>query len=251
MVMEKALIRHPLIPVETPGLGLSAAQADVWNAQRLATSDNLYNIGGYVEFRDALKRDVFHAALLRALTEADSYRFNFLETEHGPRQVPTHVSRVDIPLVDFSGGEDPRAAAAAWMHAEADRPFDLSAGPAYRFALLGIGAGRIQWFCVAHHLVTDMSGLSLLVRRVAELYNAAICDTAPPAVAMTPWSEVLEDEREYYASARSSSDRDYWRKQLLDRPELVSLCGDAFGWPAMAVGSSGVLPRSLVARLED
>src|SRR3954471_1391518 len=107
MVMQKALSRHPFTPAETPGMGLSAAQAHVWNAQRLATSDNLYNIGGYVELRGALNRDVFHAALLRTLTEADSYLFNFLDTEQGgPRQIRAQLSRVDIPLVDLSGSED-------------------------------------------------------------------------------------------------------------------------------------------------
>src|SRR5882757_952192 len=211
MVMQKALIRQQFTSTGTPTLDLSVAQTDVWRAQRLASGDPLYNIGGYVEIFGTLNRGAFHAALLRALGEADSHLVNFLDSNAGPRQVHTSVSSVDIPYIQLSDSKDPRAEALAWMYADMERPFDLCGGPAYRFALLEIGTDRVLWFCVFHHLITDLFGTSLFLSRTAELYSSAIENTAPPPAELTPWSEVLDDEREYYASNRCERDRTYWR----------------------------------------
>src|SRR4051812_33872585 len=171
MAMKEALIRHPVVSPDLTGLALSVAQAEVWRAQRLAGNDTLYNIGGYLEISAALNRELFHAALLRALTEADSFLFRFRQTDQGPRQFHVPISRVDIAFVDLSSGDTPRAEAVAWMEMERNRPYDLSAEAAFRFALLKIGADRFLWFCSAHHLVTDLFGFSLLLRRATQLYG--------------------------------------------------------------------------------
>ncbi len=76
-------------------------------------------------------------------------------------------------------------------------------------------------------------------------------ETAALAADLTPWPEVLEDEREYHASARYARDREYWRERLRDRPEAVTLSGRTPGWPVATVGSIGTLPRAVVARLEE
>ncbi|MBS0419578.1 MAG: hypothetical protein JSR66_17855, partial [Proteobacteria bacterium] len=248
--MQKALSRQQFTSSGTPALDLSVAQTDVWRAQRLSSGDSLYNIGGYVEVFGSLNRSALHAAILRALNEADSQLHNFLDTPDGPRQVRTSVSSVDIPHVDLRDHEDPLAAATAWMSADMERPFDLSSGPAYRFALLQIGPQRTLWFCAFHHLVTDLFGTSLFLSRTAGLYTSAIENSAPAPAELTPWSEVLEDEREYYASNRCERDRVYWREQLQNLPEAVTLSGRAPGWPGASVGSVGSVPRALVARLE-
>jgi amino acid adenylation domain-containing protein len=67
---------------------------------------------------------------------------------------------------------------------------------------------------------------------------------------LTRWSEVLDDERHYYNSHSCERDRNYWRDQLRDRPAAVTLSGRTPGWPGPTVGTSGVLPRALVAQLE-
>jgi len=46
MVMQKALIRQQITSTRATRLPLSVAQTDVWRAQRLASGDTLYNIGG-------------------------------------------------------------------------------------------------------------------------------------------------------------------------------------------------------------
>src|SRR3569833_1890888 len=250
MVKKEALIRHP---VATPGpteLPLSVAQAEVWRAQRMAGSDTLYNIGGYLEIFAALERELFHAAVLRALTEADSFLFRFRETDHGPRQIHAPISSVDLAFIDFSRGNAPRAEAAAWMEAERNRPFDLSAGPAFRFALLKIGVDRYLWFCSAHHLVTDLFGLSLRVKRVIEWYSAATANRPVPAAELAAWSEILVDERRYYSSDSCARDRNYWQEQLQDRPHALTLSGRLPGWPGTTVGSGEILSHSLVRQLE-
>src|ERR1700748_1294689 len=123
-------------------LPLSVAQTDVWRAQKLAPASPFFNIGGYVEIRGSVDPKVFEAAVGRALEDSDSLRFRFVETEHGPGQVRAAVGQLEIPTVDLAGTVDSHAAALAWMQADMDKPFDLSNGALYRFALLKLSDNR-------------------------------------------------------------------------------------------------------------
>src|SRR5207244_9940185 len=52
------------------------------------------------------------------------------------------------------------------------RPFDLSAAPPWRAALLRLGAGDHAVVMVLHHMITDGWSMDLLLREVRELYLA-------------------------------------------------------------------------------
>ncbi len=163
-------MQNPLsLPQDSPNpasdLPLSAAQAGVWYAQQLAPTDPLYNIGGYVEIFGSVNPGGLRTAIEHAIQEADSFQFTFAVTEQGPRQISSTVADVALPILDLSGAVDPRGAAAAWMDSEMDRPFDLSGGPLYRFALIKIAPAHTLWFCAFHHLITDLFGATLFLHR--------------------------------------------------------------------------------------
>jgi amino acid adenylation domain-containing protein len=246
---EDAPIRPQNVSAVAVRLPLSVAQTDVWRAQKLAPGDTLYNIGGYLEIFGAVDRRVFRAALYRALNEADSLLFRFTETATGPQQVRMPAEDVDIPFVELSASKDAPGEAQAWMHADMERPYDLSGGPLFRFALIKVSDERVFWYCAFHHLITDLFGAEVFMRRTAELYG--LDERASAAVELTPWAEVLRDEREYRASARCERDRAYWRERLRDRAAPVTLSGRPPGWPSAALGSTGSIPRVTLTRLEE
>jgi hypothetical protein len=210
-------------------LPLSIAQTDVWRAQKLAPDRAIYNVGGYVEIFGSVNRTVFGTAIRQAVDESDSHLFKFVETGGDPRQVRTSVADIHIPYLEFTGEVDPHAAAMAWMHADMERPFNLSDGPLFRFALLQVGDHRVLWYCAFHHLITDLFGTALFLRHAAHLYNAQIGDEPPPKAGLTSWSEVLRDEEEYRTSARFERDRSYWREPPRARNALRSTAGVADG----------------------
>ena len=232
-------------------LPLTIAQRNVWTAQKLAPADPLYNIGGFVELPASVSRDRLETVVLRALREADSLLFIFIDTERGPSQVRTEVTDVEIPFVHLDCSTSPRASAVAWMESDLQRPFDLGTGPLFRFALIRISDECALWYCAFHHLVTDLFGTVTFLRRAAELYDAAIGELRPPPTDLTPWSEVVGDEEEYRSSPLFHRDRRYWNELLRTRPEAVTLSGRQPGWSNATVAAVGTIAGSTVSRLEE
>src|SRR6202044_3163511 len=105
-------------------------------------------------------------------------------------------------------------------------------------------------FLVMHHLIVDFLGTALILRRVAELYSSRIDGVLPVPAERTSWREFLRDEASYRSSTRHDRDRDYWRAQLRDYPEAVTLSGQAPRWPEEVVAALGMIPRSTVIELE-
>jgi nonribosomal peptide synthetase DhbF len=143
-------------------LPLSVGQLEVWRAQQLAPNSALYNVGGYAEIFGVIEHAPFESALCEALSEADSFQLRFVETPEGPRQAFQRFTNVALPFIDASRGVDPEGEAQSWMHAAMQKPFDRSAGPLFRYALIKVADDRFFWFLVMHHLIIDFLGTALV-----------------------------------------------------------------------------------------
>jgi amino acid adenylation domain-containing protein len=230
-------------------LPLSAAQTDVWRAQKLAPENAKYNVAAYQEIFGAIDRRLFEAAIRQAIGESDTHNSRFVETKEGPRQISGFRTEFKIPFMDFSREADARAAAIAWMQAAMYEPFDLENGPLFRFALIRIADDRSFWFMIFHHIITDLVGSALLYPRVADLYNSSIDGQERP-LERTSWLEFLNDEQDYGNSPRFKRDRDYWRDALRGYSPAVTLSGKPPAWPGPTIESGGKISRSLVVELE-
>jgi amino acid adenylation domain-containing protein len=230
-------------------LPLSVAQLEVWRAQQLAPDSALYNIGGYLEIFGVIEHAPFQSAVREALSETDSHQLRFVDTPEGPRQVFGRFTNVTVPFIDASRGVDPEGAAQGWMRAAMEKPFDLSAGPLFRYALIKVADDRFFWFCSMHHLIIDFFGTALFLRRVADLYSSRIDGQLRVPAERTSWRGFLRDEASYRSSTRHDLDRNYWLEQLRDYPAAVTLSGQPPCWPDEVVTAVGSIPRSTVVAL--
>ncbi|HEV2703440.1 MAG TPA: amino acid adenylation domain-containing protein, partial [Steroidobacteraceae bacterium] len=248
--MERPPALHPESKPDTHGLPLSAAQLDIWRAQKLEPAATLYHIAFYVEIFGALDRDIFTAALQQGVREADSFNLQFSQSAAGPHQ---HIGRndaADVAFVDVSETADARAAAMSWMQQSLERPFNLAAGPLHRFALIKTSTDMFVWFGAYHHLTTDLFGATTFMRYVADLYNARIGPGATPVAGLTPWQEVLADEADYARSERYRRDRQFWRQQLQERSNPVTLSGRPPAWPRGTIENVASISGSTFAQLK-
>ena len=245
--------------VETLGLSdtgaqtlfpLSAAQTGVWFGQKLDPGSAFYNVGGYVEICGPVDHGAFERALRQAVAGADGLHLHFIETEDGPRQYFARDVEWDMPFIDVSREADPRAASVAWMLDDMARVFDLTHGPFFRFALFQAAQDRFFWYEVYHHLINDFFGSLLVERRVADLYSRLVNDAKPQTEEPSSWLDLLKEDDSYQLSARRERDQSYWRAQLIDRPDAVTLSGRPPGWPGRIFQSAGYIPRSIVNELE-
>lgn len=240
---------------------LSALQSGVWAAQMLAAEGTVFNFGQYYEIPGAVDPRLLKAALRRVVEGSDALHLRILETGDGPRQAIGDVPDWSMPLIDVSAAPDPRAAAEAWMRDDVWRAVDLARGPLFGFAVFRAAPDRFFWYARYHQLCNDGVGVSLVARRVAARYSAlaegggaeARLPASPGRAAESEspgsWLDLLADEERYRLSDRYERDREYWRRQLADRPAPVTLSGRHGVLPRRPIRRTGRLPRPVAEAL--
>ena len=229
---------------------LSVAQLGVWVIQMLEPRNPIFNIAEYLEILGPVDPRLFETALRLVVAETDSLHLRFVEMDDGPRQFLLPKLNWVMPFIDVTSEDDPRIAAEAWMREDMDRVVDLSCDHVFSYALFRAAPDRFFWYSRYHHLCHDGFGQSLLAQRVAVVYSALV--EGRPAEAEKPgsWFELLDEEENYRRSARYVRDQGFWREQLVDRPEPVTLSGKL---PARSQHSfirrTGHLPQSVTEAL--
>ncbi|MFE3288151.1 condensation domain-containing protein, partial [Streptomyces sp. NPDC059233] len=203
-------------------LPLSAAQYDIWLAQRIGAPSPVYNSGEFVVIDGPLDRPLFETALRQAVAEAEGLNVRIVEDAHGPHQVVTRPEW-SLTVLDLSASSDPEAEAHAWMREDLDRPADPTASPLFAYALFRLSADRHLWYQRYNHVVMDAFGWSLFGRRTAAIYTSLVRGTPCAEARFGTITDVLDEQEGYRGSAGQEEDRAYWTGRFADRPNPVAL----------------------------
>ncbi|MBA8930840.1 amino acid adenylation domain-containing protein [Kutzneria viridogrisea] len=217
---------------------LTSAQREVWLALQLDPDRAAQRVGRCLEFEGAIEPVLFEAALRQAVAEAEPLHARFgADAANEPRQWVQPDPDWQLPVIDFSAEHDPGAAAQEWVRAELARLPDPASQPLFGFALLLLGPHSSVWFQGAHRLVADEATLSLLARRVAELYGALLTGQEPPRPWFGSLRAMVEADHDY-ALTTARTDRQYWLDRMTPAPEPVGLVDrrPGAGWTRVATG---------------
>jgi enterobactin synthetase component F len=201
-------------------LPLSGAQQALWFAQQLDPRSPAFSCAHAVDIRGPVDRGRLLAAITEVTAAADVLHRAFEVDGDTVWQVPRPPRPVEV--IDLSTSPDPRTAADDWMRADLARPIDLLADDAARQALLVVAPEHTVWYVRAHHILLDGYAFSMLEERVSAAY-AALGRGEPVVPGFAGLDTLLDDERAYDASERSSADRDFWRDRCAGGPDAVSL----------------------------
>ncbi|MEU9497961.1 amino acid adenylation domain-containing protein [Streptomyces sp. NPDC048196] len=227
---------------------LSTAQRGMWFAQQLDLESPSYNIAQYLEIDGPIDVVLLDAAVRRVVAETDTLNVRFTQDGQEPRQIFEPADE-GLSVLDVSSEPDPRAAAEAWMRAEMVRPVSLGSGRTFTLTLLRAGTDRHFFSLRGHHLVTDGYMCALFLRRLAEVYTAALHGAAVRADDGGSLDLLLEDEAEYRASERFMRDRDFWLGRLAGRSEPRSLADRTVGVSRSFLRETAQLPSATVDAL--
>ncbi|MFE7580050.1 amino acid adenylation domain-containing protein [Streptomyces gardneri] len=194
---------------------LTAAQTEIWLAQQLEPDSAKYNLSEYLDIEGPLDPSMFERAVRDTIAEVDSLNIRFTEAPDGtPRQESNNPHWLFQPM-DLSAEPDPRAAAIRWMRAQTARPLQLG-GPLLAGALIRLSDRRNLWYQRYHHIAIDGYGMSLVARRVADLYTARLTGLRPSDSVFGSINDVLCDDEQYRQDGRYDADATYWKKALAD-----------------------------------
>ncbi|HEX2188927.1 MAG TPA: condensation domain-containing protein, partial [Longimicrobiaceae bacterium] len=165
----------PVVPTGRTGpLPLSFAQERLWLVDQMEPGSAVYNIPVAWRLGGALDEAALERAMGEVVRRHEALRTTFAEVDGSPVQVIAPFGGFALPVEDLSGLSEADREAALRQRArdEAARPFDLSAGPLFRAALLRLGAEDHVLLLSVHHIVSDGWSMGVLFRELAALYAA-------------------------------------------------------------------------------
>ncbi|MFY4722869.1 amino acid adenylation domain-containing protein [Streptomyces sp. LaBMicrA B280] len=205
---------------------LLAAQEGIWAGQQLDRDSPAYNTGEYLRIAGPLDAARFERALRHVVAETEALNVTFATDDSGrPWQLDTPAGDWHLHLADLTAEPDPRARASAWMDRDMARPVDLTRGPVFGHALLRTAPEEFLWYHRVHHIALDGFGLSLVARRVAQVYTALMAGEPVPESGFGTLESVRAEERAYRGSTRHTEDRAYWTGRYADHPPVPGPAG--------------------------
>jgi amino acid adenylation domain-containing protein len=208
---------------------VSFAQERLWFLDQLEPGSVAYNVPVGVRLQMALDVGALRVAVAGLIDRHESLRTRFGVVDGRPVQIVEPTLEIDIPVTDLSGstGAEREAEAARLAAVEAQRPFDLAAGPLLRAGLLRLAATDWVLQVTMHHIVSDAWSVGVLMRELTELYEAARIGRAP-ALDELPiqYADFAAWQREWLTGEVLAEQVAYWRERLAGAPAVLELPAD-------------------------
>src|SRR5256886_12695419 len=154
---------------------LSYAQESLWILDRLHPGTTAYNCAHAVRIQGCLNVEYVRLSLREIGWRHEVLRTRIVAQDGQPWQVIDPPGELEFTLHDLGSIEDPQARllqAEAIRDIEAQRPFDLSAGPLWRTGLIRLSPTDHVLLLNIHHIVCDAWSLGVLTSEFVRLYAA-------------------------------------------------------------------------------
>jgi amino acid adenylation domain-containing protein len=236
--------RPPLSKVaRTDALPLSFGQQRLWLMQQLNPTSGFFNMPLAVWLEGALQLEAIQAAFQHLIDRHEILRTTFPLVDGAPMQRIDPAGRLafcysseeqphrskDFSLAPYAKSEvfTTEQAILDWVIAEAERPFDLQAGPLLRVALRQVTPTRHLLLVTMHHIIGDDWSRRLLMQEFGTLYRAYVADETPTLLPLPiQYADFAQWQRAWLQGPLLQTQLDYWRSQLADAPPLIELPTD-------------------------
>ncbi len=210
-------------------LPLSFAQQRLWFLDQFESGSPLYVIPIVAELTGPLDVARLREALQALVARHEALRTIFPQEDGKPRQVVHNDLALALPVTDVSSF-DPEAQGAEVRRLileEAQRPFDLAAGPLVRALLIRRAATSHLLLLTMHHIISDGWSVGVLLRDLAAIY-ATLAGAARPTLPPLPvqYVDFAAWQRTRIQDARRDADLAYWQATLAGAPTLLELPAD-------------------------
>ncbi|HEX3129180.1 MAG TPA: condensation domain-containing protein, partial [Thermoanaerobaculia bacterium] len=223
---------------ESGSFPLSDGQKALWFLWRLEPGSAAYNMPTAVRVVSPVESGALQAAFQALVDRHPALRTTFAVEDGEPVQKVHEHMGVVFTEEDASGWSDDELMKG--LDEEANRPFDLEAGPLLRVRLYRRSAQESVLLLTMHHIISDFWSVAVLARELGAYYAALVAgrpvEMARPELRFTDY---VHWQREALAGAEGENQLSYWKQALggelpvLDlptdrpRPPVQTYKGDA------------------------
>lgn len=209
---------------------VSFAQQRLWFLDQLEPGTCVYNLPTAIRIRGALNIGAFARALTAIVCRHDSLQTTFTSVEgQAMASIRSDPDPVALPVVDLGHvpEQDKEGHALLIAAQEAQRPFDLTAGPLLRVLLLRFSPEHHLLVLMMHHIIADGWSIDILLKELAKFYDA-YDSNQPPELARLPigYSDFARWQREALSGDVQARQLEYWQRTLSGAPAVLELPAD-------------------------
>jgi natural product biosynthesis luciferase-like monooxygenase protein/amino acid adenylation domain-containing protein/FkbM family methyltransferase len=213
----------------TEPVPLSFAQQRLWFVQHLDPANAAYNMVVATRVDGALDAGALVRALDAVVARHDALRTVVHVRDGEPVQQVVPDMRV-VMEIETLPGRDPAAGdadAERRARREAERPFDLAAGPLLRALLLRVGPERHVLVLTLHHVIADGWSRGVIVRELSAAYTAFAAGREPVLPTLpVQYPDYAAWQRERMQGALLARQLGYWTAKLAGAPPALVLPTD-------------------------
>jgi amino acid adenylation domain-containing protein len=214
-----------IAPVPRGGpLPTSLSQRRMWVIQHFHPETVAYNVTAPLRLRGPLDVALLQRALDLLVARHEALRTQFALDHQEPVQIILPPLRVALEVIDLRQIEPDDARESAARQAATAftaRPFDLSAAPPHRIALIRLGDQDHVLLWVLHHTLADNWALAVLSRDALQIYSALLQRRAAD---LPPLPIQYADYAAWQRSAAATAAREphlaYWMQRLQGLTDL-------------------------------
>ena len=217
----------PLLPVgRDEPLPLSFVQERLWFLDQLEPGRSTYNMIGSVRLTGRLDVAALAQVFLTIRRRHEALRTRFVAFNGQPQQIIDPFLPVSLPQVDLS---DLAEAAQeieleCLVNEEAERPFNLAAGPLLRIKLVRLSNCEYAVLLTVHHIISDGWSLGVLIQEVSRLYRAYSSGLPSPLPELSlQYADYAVWQRDWLQGEVLDEHVHYWREQLAGAPPVLQL----------------------------
>ncbi|MFE0091614.1 amino acid adenylation domain-containing protein [Streptomyces sp. NPDC058991] len=204
-------------------LPLSSSQEIVWLHEQMQPGSRAYNFTAALDLWGTLDTEALRRGLAATLDRHPGLRLELVaSTGSVPGQRVARECRPRLSTVDISGEEDPEAAFAELLRAEAESPLDTFEAPLLRWTLVRLAERHHRLIHVEHHLIHDGHSFAILLDDVFGVYRAHVL--GEPAE-LPPAPSYADHVLARAEAAFAPESLDFWRTALRDQPHDLPLPG--------------------------
>jgi thioesterase domain-containing protein len=234
---------------------VSSGQLGIWFVEQLTGGTSAHNLSFGLRLSGELDIAALELSLKLVTARHEALRTTFAVRDGRPVQLTHGTLPCAIETIDLmarSASEIEQQAYACALR-EADKPFDLTAGPLIRLVVITLSPEVHILLVIVHHIICDNWSLGLLARELSKSYEA-FCKAAVPQLGPVTlqYVDYARWQNDWLRSGDFEHQLSYWVERLANASPLIAAAVDGTSPAGQLGGSSRAqrVPPELVGQLK-